>query len=84
MSVRGRIKKIITGYKFPHVYNYLKEFEGTDWYSENQIKEYQSKKLRELIDFAYHHVPYYHRIFTELGILPQEIQTAEDLSRLPI
>lgn len=84
MSVRGRIKKIITGYKFPHVYNYLKEFEGTDWYSENQIKEYQNKKLRELIDFAYHHVPYYHRIFTELGILPQEIQTAEDLSRLPI
>lgn len=84
MSVRGRIKKILTRYKFPHVYTYLNDFEETDWYSEDQIKEYQNIKLRMLISFAYQHVPYYHRVFTELGILPQEIQTVADLSKLPI
>lgn len=84
MSIRGRIKKIVVGYKFPQVYTFLKEFEETDWYSEEQIKEYQNMKLHKLVDFAYQHVPYYHRIFTELGIRPSDIQSVEDLSKLPI
>ena len=84
MSIRSWIKNLIVSYKFPQVYTYLKEFEETDWYSENEIKEYQNKKIRELISFAYEHVPYYHRVFTELGMSPLDIQSVKDLSKLPI
>ena len=44
----------------------------------------QNKKLRELISFSYDNVPYYHQIFTELKIHPEEIHSRKELEYLPI
>lgn len=56
----------------------------SQWYSEKQLKDYQSKQLRRIVRYAFDHVPYYRRIMTERGISPADISSADDLHRLPI
>lgn len=83
-SLRGRIKRIANSLAFPHVSDYLSEFIQTDFYSRERIEKYQLQKLSKLLNFAYEHVPYYHRIFTELKIKPNDIRRIEDLTKLPV
>jgi len=63
---------------------YLNEFEDTQWWSPQQLRELQNEKLRALIIHAYENVPYYRRIFDERGLSDRDIQTVEDLKKLPI
>jgi len=53
-------------------------------FSREQLERYQNKKLREVVTYAYSHVPFYHRKFNELSVEPDEIRTVADLRRLPI
>jgi phenylacetate-CoA ligase len=53
------------------------------WTNE-QMVEYQTHRLREIIDIADHHVPYYRKLFCELGLSSNDIKTAKDLKKLPI
>ena len=57
---------------------------STEWLSEKDLYDLQCKKLKELIEHCYINVPYYRRVFDELGITPKDIQSREDLSKLPI
>lgn len=63
---------------------YLKELEETQWWSPEQLRELQNKNLRALIRHAYKNVSYYHHIFEERGLIDKDIQTVEDLPKLPI
>ena len=49
-----------------------------------QIKSYQEEKLRKLIGYLSNHSAYYQRIFKEYDILPETIQTLEDLVKIPV
>jgi phenylacetate-coenzyme A ligase PaaK-like adenylate-forming protein len=42
------------------------------------------EKFKGLLDYAYEHVPYYRRIWNEMGISPEDILTFEDIKKLPI
>ena len=44
----------------------------------------QNKKLRALIIHSYAHVPYYHNLFKKAGLHPDDIQTIDDLPKIPI
>ncbi|MCJ7654849.1 MAG: phenylacetate--CoA ligase family protein [Dehalococcoidia bacterium] len=44
----------------------------------------QNTKLRALIKHAYENVPYYRRVFEERGWTDKDIQTVNDLPKLPI
>lgn len=72
---------IATGTK---ISKYLKFLEKTQWWSREELQEYQNKKLRALIKHAYENVPYYHRIFRENNLTLDDIKTTEDLVKLPI
>lgn len=48
------------------------------------LKRNQEAKLQDLINFAYKNVPYYHNLFKKLDLKPEDIQTIEDLEKLPI
>jgi phenylacetate-coenzyme A ligase PaaK-like adenylate-forming protein len=37
----------------------LPNVQETEWFSEDQIIEYQEKRLRKLIQYAYNEIPYY-------------------------
>lgn len=62
-------------------YDFLEE---SQWWSIDKLKEYQDKKLRNLINHAYRNVPYYRELFDQRGIRPEDIRTSDDLVRLPI
>jgi phenylacetate-CoA ligase len=48
------------------------------------MEDYRNEKLRKLILHCYENVPYYRRIMEERNLVPQDIQRAEDLIKLPV
>ena len=63
---------------------YISELEKSQWFSLRKFKEIQINRLKEMIEHAYYNVPYYQELFNRLKILPEHIQTIEDLKRLPV
>jgi phenylacetate-CoA ligase len=57
--------------------------ERNGW-SREQMLEYQSEQLQQLIRHAVKNVPYYRDQFSQLGLSPEHIKTVSDLQRLPI
>lgn len=57
---------------------------STEWLSEKDLYDLQSKKLRLLVEHCYNNVPYYKKVFDDLGLTPDDIQSREDLSKIPI
>jgi phenylacetate-CoA ligase len=53
-------------------------------YSKEKIEQYQAETLRQIIKNAYDNVPYYNKIFKANGLLPQDIQDASDLKKIPL
>ncbi|MBE6493396.1 MAG: phenylacetate--CoA ligase [Methanosphaera stadtmanae] len=47
------------------------------------MKELQLKRLQDVVKTAFDEVPYYHKRYTEEGIFPEDIQTLEDIEKLP-
>ncbi|MDQ1160375.1 phenylacetate-CoA ligase [Chryseobacterium sp. SORGH_AS 447] len=48
-----------------------------------EIKKFQEQKLQELLVYLEMHSPFYQRIFKENGIRIADIQTLEDLQKIP-
>lgn len=67
-----------------NIQNQLAWLNKTQWWSRKELEELQNKKLRALINHAYHNVPYYNRVFRERNIYPDDIKGKEDLRKLPI
>jgi len=61
-------------------YNFLQE---SQWWSKEQLEEYQMRELEKLLNHAYENVPYYRRVFDERGLKPKDIQDFDDLRKLP-
>jgi phenylacetate-CoA ligase len=62
----------------------LKEFGERQWYSREQLKEYQEERLRLLIKHAYENVPYYNQVMKDRKLTPDDITMVEDLPKLPV
>lgn len=56
----------------------------SQWWPESKLQHYQFKKLRNIIHYAYYHVPYYTRLFDKNGIKPEDIRSLKDINRIPI
>ncbi len=50
---------------------------------EEQKRELQGKRLHKLVDYVYHHVPFYRKKMQELDLEPGDIQTIDDIVKLP-
>ncbi|MGN1362553.1 MAG: phenylacetate--CoA ligase family protein [Methanobrevibacter sp.] len=46
-------------------------------------KELQLKRLKKTVQRAYHEVPFYHEKFDEIGLKPEDIQSLEDIQKIP-
>ena len=62
----------------------LRRLKADEFISQEKIQEIQNDKLHRLIQHCYDTVPYYHKLFLENGIKPEEIRNKEDLARIPI
>ncbi|MDZ7270188.1 MAG: hypothetical protein ONB30_04370 [candidate division KSB1 bacterium] len=63
---------------------YWKQLMESQWYDEGRLRELQNDFLRALVAHCYEHVPYYTELFRSLGLHPTDIQTVEDLPKLPL
>jgi len=55
----------------------------SQWWSREQLEDYQQKQLALLLEHAYENVPYYRRIFDERALKPVDIMEISDLRLLP-
>src|SRR2546421_2352622 len=51
--------------------------------SHESLRELQNKRLRNTVQYVYEQVPYYREVFDRLSIKPSDIQTVEDLPKIP-
>ena len=63
---------------------FLQELRRSQWYEPQKLRKYQEVRLRALIKHAYQKVPFYHRLFKQENIAPNDIKTVEDLRKIPI
>ena len=66
------------------VVDYYHQYNETQWFSESDMRAYQLDKLKKLVDHCYRNVPYYARIMREIGIVPSDIVSLEDISLFPL
>lgn len=66
------------------VSKYLSYLMKSQYWTRQQLDDFQNSRLRELIKYAYEYVPFYHDIMVERGLTPKDIQTKADLIKLPI
>ena len=65
---------------FIHTYTLLKE---SQWWSKEQIEEYQLQQLKKLLTHAYENVTYYTKLFNKLDLKPEDINSFQDLQKIP-
>ncbi|MBK5240622.1 phenylacetate--CoA ligase family protein [Clostridium sp.] len=71
-------------YKYGRTFNSTYKFlKNSEWWSEVQHSEYQLKKIKGIIKYSYENVPYYTRLFNENNIKPEDIQSFDDLKKIP-
>lgn len=69
------------GVRIIKVFKYLNQ---SQWFSEDKIRVDQNNKLKRLIEHVYHNVPYYRNLMQKKGIVPQDINCADDLKYFPV
>jgi len=70
-SVRGR--------SYPKLRRFV---EGSQWWSRDQIREFQWREARRLLELAFGSVPFYQRKYAEIEF--GDIKTPEDFAKLPV
>lgn len=60
-----------------------KEFDKNQWLNQEQLYNYQLRRLTVILNHAYKNIPYYQKIFKDSGIYPQDIKRIEDLKLIP-
>ncbi len=76
-----REKNIRMGPAFRAKYAWLMK---TEMFSKQDIIAYQDKKVSELINHAYSMIPYYRDVMRQYGLTPDDIQSCEELKKLPV
>jgi len=56
----------------------------SQWYSEETLRKNQLVLLRNLLQHASEKVPRYSRMMKEAGLVPQEVVSLNDLTRIPV
>jgi len=51
--------------------------------SRREMRKLQSTRLKEVVEHAYHNTPFYRKQMQALGITPDDIQSIEDITKLP-
>ena len=67
-----------------HSARLLRRLERSQWWSAQQLQEWQLARLRALLRHAGAHVPYYRALFARCGFDPEQVRQLSDLARLPL
>jgi phenylacetate-CoA ligase len=67
-----------TGHNIVQRFN---ELVHTQWLSSDELQALQLHRLQSLLEYAYQHVPYYRRVFNEVGFQPASLARDPDSFR---
>lgn len=62
----------------------LREMQARDRWSVTAVRDFQRKRLRDMLVHAYRTVPFYARRFDDAGVDPERVEDVEQLSALPV
>jgi phenylacetate-CoA ligase len=62
---------------------YCLEESRNQWLKPAELSRLQEKRLKAIVRHAYDNVPLYHEKFDSIGVKPDDINTVEDLVKLP-
>ncbi len=54
------------------------------WWSPQALTDWQGRRLHKIVAHAYENVPFHHRRMRALGLTPDDIQSLDDLHKLPL
>ncbi len=57
--------------------------ENKECMSREDIRELQGRRLHKMVDYVYHHTPFYRKKLQEMDITPDDIMTIDDIGKLP-
>jgi len=60
-----------------------RQMEQSQWWSRERLAQLQVQRLRELLQHAQQHVPYYRDLFARIAFDPASVDSLDDLQRLP-
>ncbi len=63
---------------------HLDFLQQSQWWSPDQVLEFQWQELRRLLEHTFRSVPYYQEKYQKAGIALSDIRAREDFARLPI
>jgi phenylacetate-CoA ligase len=56
----------------------------SQWWSADQMRDYQWNRLKELLIFSYNHTPYYNEVFNKLDATPEDFSGFDDFAKFPL
>ena len=63
---------------------YIAQIRRRQWLNQVKLLKFQEKKLKMLINHAYHNVQFYRDLFDSENLNPTDIKTIRDLKKIPI
>ena len=66
------------------IFSKLRFLEESQWWDKERITAFQNEQLRNITEHAYNEIPHYKHLWDSHGIKPEQIQSIEDLKKLPI
>ena len=63
--------------------DFLAHIEETQWWTKDELIEYQNDELRDLIGFVAENSRFYQKVMQRAGVRPSDIKEVSDLKRLP-
>lgn len=60
-----------------------RELQSSEYESKDAVKKMQFQKLSVILQRAYSWIPFYTKRFKEIGLVPEDIRSLEDLQRIP-
>ncbi|WOF16349.1 phenylacetate--CoA ligase family protein [Methanoplanus sp. FWC-SCC4] len=75
---------VMERYSHTCIQRHLDFIKTTQWWSAEDLEKLQLKKLRAMIIHSYENVPYYHRLFRENNLQPDDIKCKLDLKKIPV
>lgn len=83
-KIRKLILTLLWKFKRIPTSNVFEEMYAREHFSKMEWDSYQNEQLHSLILHCYKNVPYYKELFDSLQIKPNDIQSKEDLVKIPI
>lgn len=80
----GKVREILQMMRGSQRFEKMREAEAMQYFSRDQLLDFQLSALRELVRHSYETVPYYKITLDRIGLHPEDIKSFHDYAALPV